>query len=110
MSERWQVFDLLSFGLSFHVGQLHRGVVVSFFALCPIAKLDRFLGAPLQACETLLAAAQPGGASADHLDITNWADSGTNPATAAVFIAVEGIIHAQAAFEKGTLVVSGTAR
>ena len=110
MSERWQLFDYLSLGLSFHVSQFHRGVVVSLLALCSIAKLDRLLGAPLQAGETLLAVTQPGGASADHLDITDWAYSGANPAAAAVFIAVEDMIHAQAAFEKRMRVVCWTAR
>ncbi len=74
--------------------------MVSLLALCFIAKLDRFLRAPLQAGEALLAATQPGWAPVDHLDIANWANSGAHPATAAEFIAVEGKIHVKAAFDK----------
>jgi hypothetical protein len=49
-------------------------MVVSLFAFCFIAKLDRLLGAQLQACETLLIMPQPGGLPADPLDITDRAD------------------------------------
>lgn len=70
-------------------------MMIAFIAECPLAELNGFLGAPLEASQALLAMMIPDGfVIGVHFDIPAGADALTDPAGIAFFIRPETLIHA----------------